>query len=904
MNGEQKEDFLVLLDGTAYLYRAFHALPPLKNAKGENTGAIHGFLKALYKIMEDYNPKHIGIVFDAKGKNFRHEIYNEYKANRSKMPDELSEQIPKLYEILELSGLPPIIVEGVEADDVIGTLSKKFKKTHDVKIFSGDKDFAQLVDENISIINPITLEIMNKKGVKKKFDVEPKNIIDYLSLVGDKSDNIPGVPGVGSKTASRLINKFGNVEDIINKVDLIPGKVGESIKINLDQLRLSKILATIKCDVEISFNLNDLVKHKSKKEGLIKIYKRLELNSFLKNEIVDDSTKLEKKENNKKNSKKKFDVLTNEKIFLKLLNDIEKKKFFSFDLETTSLNYIDAEIVGVSLALGSKKSFYIPLGHKNNSKYKQLPKKIVLDKLKPILESRDIRKVGHNIKYDRNVLQNYKINLEGIEHDSMLLSYVFDSTAIRHGLDNAAEKYLSIKTIHYEEVAGKGVKQIPFAEVDIDIAAEYACEDAIVSLELYRYLWGKVSRDKSIVKIYQDIEIPLIPILSNIERNGVLIDSKKLNKLSKELEKDLQEIQRKCFKITKKEFNLNSPKQLQEILYTDLKIPISKKTPTGKPSTDEDTLQYLAQTHEIPRLILDFRSLNKLKTGYTDKLPLQVSKKTGRVHTSYQQAITATGRLSSTEPNLQNIPIRSLQGKKIRKAFIAEPDRKIFAADYSQIELRIMAHLSKDKNLLNAFTNKIDIHSFTASEIFNIDIKNVSSDDRRSAKAINFGLIYGMSSFGLSKQLGISIPEAKDYMDIYFKRYPRVKSYMEEIKSFAKEKGYVETIYGRKLYLPEINSKHAQRRNYAERTAINAPMQGSAADIIKIAMIKIYKWLEKNNSKTNIIMQVHDELVFEIYEKDIDTEVLEIINIMQSCVNLNLPLEVNYGIDNNWGDAH
>jgi len=904
MNGEQKEDFLVLLDGTAYLYRAFHALPPLKNAKGENTGAIHGFLKALYKIMEDYNPKHIGIVFDAKGKNFRHKIYNEYKANRTKMPDELSEQIPKLYEILELSGFPPIIIEGVEADDVIGTLSKKFKKIHDVKIFSGDKDFAQLVNENISIINPITMEIMNKKAVKKKFDVYPKNIIDYLALVGDKSDNIPGVPGVGSKTASRLINKFGNVEDIIDRLDLIPGKVGESIKINLDQLKLSKILATIKCDVEISFGLKDLVKHKSKQEDLIKIYKRLELNSFLKNEIGDDSTKLEIKVKNKKNTKKKFEVLTNEKIFLKLLKDIEKKKFFSFDLETTSLNYIDAEIVGASLALDLNQSFYIPLGHENSSKYNQLSKKFVLDKLKPILESRNIRKIGHNIKYDRNVLQNYKINLNGIEHDSMLLSYVFDSTAIRHGLDNAAEKYLSIKTIHYEEVAGKGAKQIPFAKVDIDIAAEYACEDAIVSLELYNYLWEKVSKDKNIVKIYQDIEIPLVPILSNIERNGVLIDSEKLNKLSKELEKDLQEIQKKCFKITKKEFNLNSPKQLQEILYVDLKIPISKKTPTGRPSTDEDTLQYLAQTHELPRLILDFRSLNKLKTGYTDKLPLQVSKKTGRVHTSYQQAITATGRLSSTEPNLQNIPIKSLQGKKIRKAFIAEPNKKIFAADYSQIELRIMAHLSKDRNLLNAFTNKIDIHSFTASEIFNIDIKNVSSDDRRAAKAINFGLIYGMSSFGLSKQLGISIPESKDYMDIYFKRYPKIKLYMEEIKSFAKEKGYVETIYGRKLYLPEINSKHAQRRNYAERTAINAPMQGSAADIIKIAMINIDKWMGQNNSKTKMIMQVHDELVFEIHEKDIDTEVSEIINIMQSCVNLNLPLEVNYGIDNNWGDAH
>ena len=486
----------------------------------------------------------------------------------------------------------------------------------------------------------------------------------------------------------------------------------------------------------------------------------------------------------------------------------------------------------------------------------------------------------------------------------MLLSYVFDSTAIRHGLDNASEKYLNHKTIHYEDIAGKGVKQISFTQVDIDKAAEYACEDALVSYQLYNFLWEKISKDKKLVNIYRDIEIPLLPILSKIERNGVLIDSKKLNKLSQELENILKEIQKKCFKITKKEFNMNSPKQLQEILYNDLKIPVLKKTPTGKPSTDEDTLQYLAVDHKIPQLILEFRSLNKLKTGYTDKLPMQISKKTGRVHTSYQQAITATGRLSSTEPNLQNIPIKSTQGKKIRRAFVAEKGKKIVAADYSQIELRIMAHLSNDKNLLKAFTNNIDIHSFTASEIFNIKIEDVTSDDRRAAKAINFGLIYGMSSFGLSKQLSIPISGAKEYMDIYFNRYPEIKSYMNKTKEFAKENGYVQTIYGRKLYLPEINSKQVQRRKYAERTAINAPVQGSAADIIKIAMIDINKWLEKINSSTKIIMQVHDELVFEISENDLDQEVPEIIKIMQGCVNLNLPLKVNYGVDNNWGDAH
>ena len=903
MSTKQKDNYLILLDGTAYLYRAFHALPPLTNKKGENTGAIHGFLKALNKILEDFSPEHIGIVFDAKGKNFRHKIYSEYKANRSKMPDELSEQIPKLYEILDLLGFPPIIVEGVEADDVIGTLSNKYKKNKNIKIFSGDKDFAQLVDSNVVIINPVSLDIMDEGAVKKKFDIEAKNIIDYLALVGDKSDNIPGIPGVGAKTASRLINQFGNIEKIISSKDLISGKVGDAIRQNIDQLKLSKILATIKQDVNLDISLENLVKRDENRKELLKIYQRLELNSLLKDKRETD--KLEKVDDvsEKKINIKNFNIVTEKKELLKIVEEIKKEKFFAFDLETSSLNYIDAKIVGFSIAFNAK-SYYIPIAHNKSKKYKQLSEKFVLDIFKDIIESQDLKKIGHNLKYDRNVLLNYGITLNGIEHDSMLLSYVYDSTAIRHGLDNASEKYLSHRTIHYEDIAGKGVKQIPFADIDIDVAAEYACEDAEISYRLYDFLWSKVSKDKDIVKVYQDIEIPLIPILSKIETNGVFINSIELKKLSNELEKELNEIQSKCFKITKKEFNLNSPKQLQEILYNDLKIPISKKTPTGKPSTDEDTLQFLAQTNEIPKLILEFRSLNKLKTGYTDKLPLQVSSKTGRVHTSYQQAITSTGRLSSTEPNLQNIPIKTSKGKKIRKAFIAEEGKKIFAADYSQIELRIMAHLSKDKNLLKAFKDEVDIHSFTASEIFSIEFEKVSSEDRRAAKAINFGLIYGMSSFGLSKQLGIPISEAKDYMDVYFKRYPDIQSYMNTTKVFAKNNGYVETIFGRKLYLPEINSKNVQRRKYAERTAINAPMQGSAADIIKIAMIQIDQWLSKNKSQTKMIMQVHDELVFEVSEKDLEKDTKNIINIMRNCVKLSLPLDVNFGIDNNWGDAH
>ncbi len=903
MSTKQKDNYLILLDGTAYLYRAFHALPPLTNKKGENTGAIHGFLKALNKILEDYSPEHIGIVFDAKGKNFRHEIYSEYKANRSKMPEELSEQIPKLYEILDLLGFPPIIVEGVEADDVIGTLSNKYKKNKNIKIFSGDKDFAQLVDSNVVIINPVSLDIMDERAVKKKFDIEAKNIIDYLALVGDKSDNIPGISGVGAKTASRLINQFGNIEKIISSKDSISGKVGDAIRKNIDQLKLSKILATIKQDVDLEISLKNLVKREENKKELIKIYQRLELNSLLIDKREKDKFDKIDDVSEKKINIKNFNIVTEKKEFIKIVEEIKKEKFFAFDLETSSLNYIDAKIIGFSMAFNAK-SYYIPIAHNKSKKYKQLSEKFVLDNFKDIIESHDLKKIGHNLKYDRNVLLNYGITLNGIKHDSMLLSYVYDSTAIRHGLDNASEKYLSHRTIHYEDIAGKGVKQIPFADIDIDVAAEYACEDAEISYRLYDLLWSKVSKDKDIAKVYQDIEIPLIPILSKIETNGVFINSRELKKLSNELEKELGEIQSKCFNITKKEFNLNSPKQLQEILYNDLKIPVSKKTPTGKPSTDEDTLQFLAQTNEIPKLILEFRSLNKLKTGYTDKLPLQVSSKTGRVHTSYQQAITSTGRLSSTEPNLQNIPIKTSKGKKIRKAFIAEDGKKILAADYSQIELRIMAHLSKDKNLLKAFKDEVDIHSFTASEIFSIEFEKVSSEDRRAAKAINFGLIYGMSSFGLAKQLGVPISEAKEYMDVYFKRYPDIQSYMNTTKIFAKNNGYVETIFGRKLYLPEINSKNVQRRKYAERTAINAPMQGSAADIIKIAMIQIDQWLSKNKSRTKMIMQVHDELVFEVSEKDLDKDTKNIINIMRNCVKLSLPLDVNFGIDSNWGDAH
>ncbi len=904
MSVKEKLRNLILIDGSAYLYRAFYALPPLQNNQGQETGAIHGFIKAINKIIQDYKPTNIAVVFDPKGKNFRHDIYPEYKANRSKMPKELSSQIPILYTALDLIGLRPIIKDGVEADDIIGTFARKFSKEGiKIEIFSGDKDFAQLVNKNINIINPVNFERLDEKGIEKKYEISPRYFIDYLSLMGDKSDNIPGVPGIGSKTAIKIINEYKTIDNIIKESKMIKGKVGSSIQNNIEKLLLSKSLATIKCDVDLPYVIDDLVKKNTKTEELLNLYRELDFKSLIK-DLSSASVNSSEDKNLDKDKETKYKIVSNEEELELVISEIQKKKFFSVDTETTSLDYTIAEIVGISVSTEEKKGYYIPIKHTSNSNLNQISLDYTLEKLKPILESENIKKVGHNLKYDMNVLSNYDINLSGIEHDTMLLSYVYDSTGIRHGLDNVAKKYLEYQTIHYEDLTGKGVHQIPFSEVSIDKATEYSCEDVDISLRLYNFFWKKISGNENLKNIYMDIEIPLIKVLSKMERSGVLVDKKGLLEYSKELNIELNKIEKSCYKISLHDFNINSPKQLQEVLYEEQSLPVLKKTPSGKPSTDEETLQELSIEYELPRLILEYRSLSKLKSTYTDKLPIQISERTGRVHTSYQQAVTSTGRLSSTSPNLQNIPIKTQQGKRIRESFIAKKSYKVLSADYSQIELRIMAHLSKDKNLCNSFLNMEDVHTATASEVFGIEVSKVTNEQRRAAKTINFGLIYGMSAFGLSKQLNISMNEAKSYIETYFLRYPGVKDYMEESKEFARNNGYVQTIYGRRLYLPDIKSSQTQRRNYAERTAINAPVQGSAADIIKIVMIEIDKWIEKEKADVQMIMQVHDELVFEVKKEILEKDIKSIIEIMENSVKLSLPLKVNYGLGSTWEAAH
>ena len=895
-----KEKKLALIDGSAYFYRAYHALPPLKNSKGQETGAIHGFITAIHKLIADFKPSNIAMIFDPKGPNFRHEIYPDYKANREAMPDELVSQIQLLYKALDYNGLKPIIIEGYEADDVIGTLTKKFKDEIEILIFSGDKDFSQLVDDKVSIINPVTYKPLDHDGIFEKFNVYPKEFIDFLALVGDKSDNIPGVDGIGPKTASSLIRKFGSIENIIKNADKITGKNKEKIKNSQNNINLSKKLAEIKCDVKNSYTLDQLIKKDIQLSELIQLYKKLEFKNLLKD--IDRSNEKPDKDNTKI-TKKKYSIISDEKKLNKLIEEINDKKFISLDLETTSLDYIKAEIVGISISYKVAEAFYIPVMHDDDS-IKQISREKVLKKLHKIFESKLIKKIGHNLKYDKNVLFNYGINLQGVSDDTMILSYVYNSGIMRHNLDSLASMYLDYETIKYEELAGKGAKQICFSKVKIQDAAEYACEDADISLRLFNFLIKKIKKDKKLYELYQNVEMKLMPILSEIEQNGVLLDQKKLNKYSRKLNSELQILEKNCFSLSGVEFNINSPKQLQHILYEELNLPVLKKTPSGQPSTDESTLGELAESYELPEKILEYRSLSKLKSTYTDKLPLQISDKTGRVHTSYQQAVTLTGRLSSSDPNLQNIPIKSEQGKKIREAFIAQKDFYLISADYSQIELRVMAHFSNDKNLISSFQENIDIHSSTASEIFDISLDKISEDERRSAKAINFGLIYGMSAFGLSKQLKIPINFAKNYIEKYFSKYPGILDYMNETKKTAHNNKFVSTLYGRKIHLPDIDSKQFQKRNYAERTAINAPIQGTAADIIKIAMISVNEYIKENNLNIKIIMQVHDELVFEVHESINVKSINKIMDIMQNVKGLKVPLIVNYGKGMNWGVAH
>ena len=889
---------LLLVDGSSYLYRAFHALPDLRSSDGRPTGAIYGVLNMLQKLIKSERPDYLSVVFDTPVKTFRHDIFPEYKANRQKTPEDLIAQIEPLHQAIINLGLPLIAVDGVEADDVIGTLAMEAeKKNIKTLIATGDKDMAQLVTDNIHLIDTMKDIKMGPGEVLEKFGILPERFIDYLTLAGDTSDNIPGVEKVGPKTAIKWINEYGSLEGVIQNADQIKGKIGDNLNAALDQLDLFKTLVTIKCDVQTDSNFSDLIIGESNEDLLHEQLSDLGLHGLIKQFDIQSPEKKPDVESN-------YHTIRTKNELDELIEVMKKAPYISFDTETTSLDYMNAELVGVSIALKPNEAFYIPINHNYEGVEKQLEEHFVLEALKPFLESDEIPKIGHNLKYDRHILQNLGIDLKGKLLDTMLFSYVNNSTITRHNLDAVSKRYLNINPTSYEDVAGKGAKQIPFSEVSIEVASEYASEDADISLKLYEHIEPLVQKETKLAKLYSEIEGPLIYTLGDIERNGVLIDSEKLNEQSKELEAKILKLEQKVQKSAGEDFNLGSPKQLQEILYEKLGLPVIKKTPKGQPSTAESVLQELSMDFPIVQDILSYRAISKLKSTYTDKLPKMVNSNTGRVHTSYHQAVTATGRLSSSDPNLQNIPIRSEEGRRIREAFIAPDGYKILAADYSQIELRIMAHLSRDQGLMDAFAKGQDIHQATAAEIFSTNIDEVTANQRRSAKAINFGLIYGMSAFGLSKQLQITRAEAQNYIEQYFDRYPQVKHYMDETKQSAKKMGYVETVFGRRLYLADIESSNYQRRQYAERSAINAPMQGTAADLIKMAMILLHQKIREESFEAKIIMQVHDELVIEVNENQSD-ELSEITtSVMSEISKLDVDLKVDADIGNNWDEAH
>ncbi len=892
---------LILVDGSSYLYRAFHALPALTNSKKFPTGAIKGIVSMINVLLKTYQPEEIAIVFDAKGKTFRDDLYKEYKATRKEMPSELAMQIKPIHEIIRAMGLPLIMIEGVEADDVIGTLAKQAESENiSVLISTGDKDIAQLVTPRVTLINTMTNTLMDPAGVKEKFGVRPDQIIDYLTLVGDTSDNVPGVDKVGPKTAVKWLDEYGSLDNILANADKISGKIGENLRAATAHLPLTKTLVTIKLDVELPFKITDLKRNEIDKDSLIKIYKELEFNSWL-SELLKDSHTVETVTN--KNKYEHYQTVLTEAQFEKCLQEIKFAKLLAMDTETTSLNYMSAELVGVSFCEREGIAYYIPFGHDYMGAPKQLNKEKVLSALKPIYENANIAKVGQNIKYDAEVLANAGIEVEGIMFDTMLESYVLDSTGNTRDMDSLALKYLGWQTITFEDVAGKGAKQITFNHVDIEKAGIYAAEDADVTLRLHQDLWPRIEKEAGIKRVFQEIEMPLVPVLVKMEREGVLIDPDKLRAQGKQLQERLDELEKETFDLSGEEFNINSPKQLQEILFDKLSLPVLQKTPTGQASTADAVLQELALDFSLPRLIIEYRSLSKLISTYTNRLVEQINPTTGRVHTSYNQTGTATGRLSSSEPNLQNIPVRTPEGRKIRQAFIAPKHCKLISADYSQIELRLMAHISQDPGLLKAFANNIDIHKATASEVWGVPLEEVTSEMRRDAKAINFGLIYGMSAFGLTRQLGIDRNSAQNYIDKYFARYPKVKDYMDNTRSDAREKGYVETLWGRRLYLPDINASKIPRQKAAERTAINAPLQGSAADIIKLAMLKISSWLRDENIPAKMIMQVHDELVFEVAEDHVESVRDGIRLHMSNAATLSVPLLVSIGTGDNWDAA-
>lgn len=890
---------LILIDGSSYFFRAFHALPPLTNSKGQPTGAIYGVANMIKKLIKDYQPEELAVVFDAKGKTFRDEWYPEYKAHRPPMPQELSTQFAPLIQLLEAMGLPILIIEGVEADDVIGTLAKQATEQGiPVVISTGDKDMAQLVNEHITLINTMSNTILDIEGVKVKFGIEPSQVIDYLTLIGDSVDNIPGVTKCGPKTAVKWLTEYQTLDNLIQHADEIGGKIGENLRASIPQLPLSKKLVTIKTDVDLPLSWGELKPNPMNKERLIELTREFEFKNWLKELLGEEGSASASKP---VISSIPFELITTNQQLNHLLNQLEQCQVFCIDTETTSIDIMLAELVGISLAIEEGKAVYIPFTHTDGTV--QLIREEVLTALKPILENSDIKKIGQNLKYDYAVLKNHGINLKGISYDTMLESYVLNSGAGRHDMDSLALKYLGHKTISYEEVAGKGAKQLRFDQIPVDKAAAYAAEDAEITLQLHNKLFPLIP--ESVQSVFTDIEMPLVTVLADIERRGVLIDAVTLEQHGKRLKERIHALEQEALQLAGRPFNLNSPKQLQEILFDSHKLPIIAKTPTGQPSTAESVLQELAYDYRLAAVILEYRSLTKLVSTYIDTLPKKINPKTLRVHTSYNQAVTATGRLSSSEPNLQNIPIRSEEGRLIRTAFIAPENFLILAADYSQIELRIMAHLSQDENLLKAFALGWDIHAATASEIFQIPLNEVSSEQRRRAKAVNFGLIYGMSSFGLAKQIGVERQDAQYYIDTYFQRYPKVLEYMNRTRQQAHQLGYVETLFGRRLYLPEINARNLVRQKAAERTAINAPMQGTAADIIKKAMITIAKWQnEQKNPPAKMIMQVHDELVFEVYDKEVEASKKMIRELMEHAVKLSVPLVVSIGTGSNWDAAH
>jgi DNA polymerase-1 len=900
---------IILIDGSSYLYRAFHALPELVNSKGLPTGAAKGVINMIRRLIKDYPGSTVAVIFDAKGKTFRDDIYPEYKANRPSMPDELRSQIEPIHKMITAMGLPLVVVPGVEADDVIGTYCQQATEQQvSVIVSTGDKDLAQLVNKYVTLINTMTNVVMDPAGVVEKFGVGPELIIDMLALMGDKVDNIPGVPGVGEKTALGLLQSLGGIDAIYANLDAVADvpvrgakKLGDKLAAEKANAYLSYQLATIKLDVELDAGIEELKQAEQDDDALQAIFAEMEFKSWQKKGGTDKGSADDKAVG--ANVAGDYELVLTSEAFTSWLIKLAQAEQFAFDAETTSVEYMAAKVVGVSFAVEAGSAAYVPFAHDYIDAPEQLSEEFVLGQLKPLLEDAGKAKIGQNLKYDAHVLKNHGIAMRGMKYDTMLESYVNNSTASRHNMDSLAQHYLDLKTVSFEEVAGKGAKQLTFNQVSLDVAAPYAAEDADITLRLHEEIYSQLKRESKLLKVFNELEMPLLPVLAKVEQNGALLDVALLQQHSIELGKRLEELEKQAYELADQPFNLASPKQLGEILFEKLKLPVLKKTKKGAPTTSEEVLQELALDYPLPKVLMEYRGLAKLKSTYTDTLPLMVDG-SNRVHTSYQQAVTATGRLSSTNPNLQNIPIRNAEGRRIRQAFIPPQGYTMVAADYSQIELRIMAHLSGDQGLRNAFAQGLDIHRATAAEVFDVSLEAVSIEQRRSAKAINFGLIYGMSAFGLAKQLDVGRHQAQEYMDLYFDRYPGVAHFMDDIKVQAKDKGYVETLRGRRLYLPNINASNGMLRQGAERTAINAPMQGTAADIIKQAMIDVDKWLEADNIDARMIMQVHDELVFEVATPIVEGFIQTAAEIMEAAAELAVPLVVDVGQGTNWDEAH